>query len=199
MGDAGIASVACRHGGAGNERRVRVDRDVALVSIEAARRRFVPMTRLGVDRRDDAVRCDSTRDSEHAVVECLKVLTHHCRHELGGLLQLRRERSSIELRKHCVGVSRERIDECFTRRFVVPIASRLARTVVVVVAVEHSAKQGDERLRGCLQQRSPNDDQRRNKPPTWTPTRMKTRTGDEDGRRGCGSRIKTLGSKKPLT
>jgi hypothetical protein len=89
------------------------------------------MTRLGVDRRDDAFGCDSARDSEHAVVALLEILTHHRRHELGGLLHIRRERSGIELRKHGVGVSRERIDERFTCFFVVPIASRLARAGVI--------------------------------------------------------------------
>src|SRR5262249_61707915 len=73
-GHAGVAGVARRDNGIGDDLAVRVDRDVALVAVKAPGGCLVPMAGLRVHCGDDPVLGDPAGNAQRAVVGGFQVL-----------------------------------------------------------------------------------------------------------------------------
>jgi Phage integrase family len=105
LGRHGVAHVARGHRRRGDDLRVGVDGDVALVAVEAAGGRLVAVARFGVDRGDDAVGRHAASDAKDAVVTRLEILAQHGREQCGGGFDSLAQGAPIEQRQHRVSIA----------------------------------------------------------------------------------------------
>lgn len=92
------------------------------------------------------------RDAEHAIRAFFEILSNHVRGKLRRLMHIARQWAIMKHAQHGVRVASERIDELFARRLVVPLALRLARARVVIVAFQHGAQLHNESIARNSQQ-----------------------------------------------
>ena len=88
------ASPALRvsHGRVGDDLGIGINRDMALVAIEASGGGLVTMTGIGIDRRDDPVDRDLAGNTERGIATILKVLAQNRGQQLPGLGDRQRQR-----------------------------------------------------------------------------------------------------------
>lgn len=117
--------------------RIRVDRNVGLVAIEAAIMGLMTVAGLRVDRGDHPVGRHSPGDTEHPVVASVDVLAGDDSQQLHGVGRRARQRLGVERLQRRQAVPDQRVDERLLRLGIVPVADRLARTRVIVIAGQH--------------------------------------------------------------
>src|SRR5215510_656377 len=94
------------------------------------------VTRLGIDRRDDPIRGDSTGDTERAVGGLLQILTHDRCQELCRLIDSRRPWSAFEDKEKRLRILGQGIHQLIARLFALPVAGWFPSIPVIIVSVE---------------------------------------------------------------
>src|SRR5215216_910651 len=152
VGDAGVAGVARRDLGAGDDLAVRIQADVAFVAIEAARRSLVAVTGLRVDGGDHPVLGHPPGDPQGAVVALLQVLADHGGQQLRRLAQFGAQLTALQHHQTRQRVAGPGVDQRLTGIGIVPVDLRLGCGGVVVTATQHGTQLGFQRLVGDAQQ-----------------------------------------------
>src|SRR5450759_4057249 len=102
------------------------------------------MAGLWIDCRDDPVFGHPAGDAKDAVVTLCEVLADDSGERRCRLCDHRVEHAPVEDHQGGVGVFGPGIDKCLTGYLVVPVDHRLARTRVVIAALEHTAQREGE-------------------------------------------------------
>jgi hypothetical protein len=141
-GDRGVAGIARRDGGGGDELGIGIERDVALVPVEGSGVGLVAVAGVGVDRADDPVVGHPPGDPDPAVGPVLEVLAEDGGEERRRLPEVGREWLVLKLGEDRFAVAGERIHERSPCLGVLPVDGGLARGAVLVVAAEDGAERG---------------------------------------------------------
>ena len=110
------------------------------------------MAGLGVHHRNDPIRRDPLRDDEAAVGGLLDVLADHGGQQLGRLGDLRAELAAAKRTQGAVAIPKQGVHQLLTGVWVVPVADRLARGFVVVIAGQRRPHQAGQLRRAGPQQ-----------------------------------------------
>ncbi len=120
------------------------DRQMALVAVEAVRGALASVAGVGVHGRDDAVPRYPPRNHEAPAVVLLEVLPHHGRTELARPLDVPVELPALQHPQAARYIGRQLVDERPRGLAVLPVARRLPRGPVVVIALQHRPQLGPE-------------------------------------------------------
>ena len=124
--------------------RVRIHRHVGAVAVEAPVMGLAAVAGLRVHGGDHPIGCHPFGDPEDPVLSFLDVLAGQIGHQSSHLGDHRIEAVTVEDLHRRHHIANQGIDQSLARRWIIPIARRLARAHVVVVAAKNQMDLGPQ-------------------------------------------------------